>query len=187
MALGLMVGWAWNGTGSGYSSRVSYDNLRMHMRPVYATLAPTGYVVTQGSEFIGGLETLLESDDNKLAIFNDADTLRGQVEFYTTSPFTDVTDIQVTVEESVARAGLACSFKLWNNNLGVWDKTVGHIASDWDNQLVITDSLTADNYVDDESGLMRAQVTWDPINDEDPAQDGWLQFVDQVVWLVNPY
>jgi hypothetical protein len=36
------------------------------------------------------------------------------------------------------------------------------------------------------SGQMKLRVTWAPINDEDPTQDGWLHYVDVVRWFVSP-
>ena len=145
---------------------------------------PTGYVVTSGEQFGGDLSSLLNSDDNRLTIFNDSDSLVATVEVFSVASAAPTRTYKVTAEASVARPGLTQELAVFNYANNGFETVDGSIAPTSDTVREVVLSTTPGNYVG--GGLqVRIQLSWAPVNDEDPSQDGWLHRVDQVVWNVD--
>lgn len=53
-----------------------------------------------------------------------------------------------------------------------------------DNVNLTTNSTTPDRDINDADGQVKVRFHWQPINDEDPSQDGWLHRLDYVRWRV---
>ena len=56
-------------------------------------------------------------------------------------------------------------------------------------QSSLNSKLATEIYVNDMSvpraranQTVRARISWNPINDEDPSQDGWLHYLDYFAW-----
>ena len=150
-----------------------------------STFGPNNYQIVKGEEFDGGLSTLLESDDVRLTLFNDATDLSAQVIFFGTSSNFVPTSMTFKAEMSVARPGLQHQIHQFNFNTNQYDAVVGAVSSSTDTVYEVTLTTTALAHVNSDTGAVRARVTWSPINDEDPSQDGWLHAVDQVSWTVS--
>ena len=142
----------------------------------------TGYAVTDGYEAGGGLGSLLSSDNDSLCIFNDDLTLRGQMEFFGTGYTSSPSSLTFTLEYQVYRAGLSVAVDLFKFSNNSWVAGAGGIAGiQTDHVLTTTVNSGAANFTT-LNGDLRSRVTWSPINDEDPSQDGWLQCVDLAKW-----
>ena len=164
---------------AGGSANVFYDNLSL-------TPGLTDYAVTSGSEFSSHNVALARgSDDSRVRIFNDDTTLIGQVEFYGSTTFLTPSECTLTVEHSDARPGLAFVVDQYNYDAPGFDAEVGGEEFSTDSVTTVSLGAAAGAHVS-ATGAMTARVTWAPVNDEDPSQDGWLQDVDQVKWTVTP-
>ena len=86
------------------------------------------------------------------------------------------------VEASVNRAGLAQQVSFFNWQSQTWNFAAGTIAPVVDTALELRTLLVASYVAGD--GSVRAKVGWNPINDEDPAQDGWLHHLDVAKWTL---
>lgn len=152
------------------------DRLEVYAVGRYATVS--GYTVLEGEEFNGGLNNLLASDDTYVAVFNDPTTLAAKVQVTATAPVASANRVEVSVESSVDRPGLSLGVFLYNFASGSPVFLAGTTATTTDSVI----SAGRDNPAEFmPPGIdMRVQLTWAPINDEDPSQDGWLHKIDNV-------
>lgn len=150
----------------------------------YETLGPEQYVVTEGEEITGDLGSLYSADDNRLLLVNDASNLSATLDV--TSAATSVLsprDLRVTVEQSAERGGLSLQASLKNRSSGNFDFISGITCPTHDTVLTLN-TLNANYVLAD--GTVQVRLRWLPINDEDPAQDGWGHLVDLVSFRVGP-
>ena len=138
-------------------------------------------VVTSGDQFSGNLGSLANSDNDRYCLFDDTDTLIGQVVITGTSPSLTPSEVHFTAETSAARSGLAVAIDLFDYNASDWANFVGQEETTADS---IKEAVAGAAVVSSPTGAMQARITWSPVNDEDPSQDGWLQCVDQAQWRV---
>ena len=123
------------------------------------------------------------SDDVRFAFFNDGDTLIASLEVTGHTTLSCVGTMGVNVEMSATRPGLSQVVSLYNYTTSTWDDQVGVEAPTTDT-LYTYNPATPMDYVGP-SGEMKLRVTWGPINDEDPSQDGWLHYVDLIQWQLQ--
>lgn len=149
------------------------------------SINPFFYLVTIGSEFAGGLESLFVSDDDCLQVFNDETSLIAQIQFYGLTSIMNPSSLTFRLEASVTRPGLAQTTFIFNFDTESFMVTDGRVASlnDVSVDSVLTDLAGA---AVGSSGELASMVEWYPINDEDPSQDGWIHCVDQATWVVVP-
>ena len=119
-------------------------------------------------------------------IFNDDVTLGGTIEFFKNVPYACPSELTFSVVASVGRYGLSQAPLLYNFATSAWDSFPGLVGQPDDTLHTTTLMGSAPNYVDPMTGEVRARVHWEPINDEDPAQDGWPLMVDEISWTVTP-
>lgn len=148
------------------------------------TLDAASFVVTEGYEFLGDLASLQNSDDNRLQMLNDELTLGITVEV--TSAQTSVltpSSLKVICEHSAARSGLQVQLSVKNHATNTFTPFYGAVANVAD----VTSQFTSTNpqYVSS-GGRIVMKARWVPINDEDPAQDGWTHSLDLVSYEVTP-
>jgi hypothetical protein len=163
-------------------------SLTFTMTPGQAVdVAPTLILTTIGEEFSGGLNDILASDDQRYQLLCDAQTLSGQAEIRTSvAPTVGTTPtIAFTCEAVVERPGLAQEIALYNALSQAYEVVDGRVATTSDSTVTISRTNGA-RFVDNGTHNMRAHVSWGQINDEDPAQDGWVQAVDFARWTVSP-
>lgn len=170
------------------SSKLSFRNALTYVGPVvdHVTLnlgVVDGFSISEGYHVQGDLDSLLSSDNERLCLFPDGDSQVGQVEFTGTTDKLDPSEVSFTLEYSVFRPGLSYSLDLYNDDSSHWTSFSGGIAATVDSEVIVVATLNAGAYVSPSGGL-RSRVTWQPINDEDPSQDGWLQCVDFAQWSV---
>lgn len=148
------------------------------------TKGAASYVVTDGFEISGGLASLATSDDNRLTLFPDEVSLVSRVEITSqVTTVTNPTEIKVTFEHSAARQGLAVQFGLKNKNTNNFDPIYGGVAPTVDQT---NEFITANTAYLQNAGNVVLSARWSPINDEDPAQDGWPHMLDFVSFRFTP-
>ncbi|HMS55905.1 MAG TPA: Ig-like domain-containing protein [Fimbriimonadaceae bacterium] len=137
---------------------------------------PTSVAVILGEEFSGNLQSLLCSDDNRFILLSDSSML-GLIEIGSALP-AGKTLQQVRLESSVARPGLQEVHSLYNWVNPGWNVVNGRTATLVDSQFVI--NVSSGTLYTSSTGGVRLRVQWNPLNDEDPAVDGWALSVDSV-------
>lgn len=142
------------------------------------------YTISQGSEFAGGLASMVSSDDICLAVFNDENTLAAQVELNGVTSVLVPTSYRFKFEAFVARPGLSQLLEMKRTATSGWTVVDGRVAPLTDQVVEVTLTSTAVNHVSS-TGQVGARVTWMPINDEDPATDGWIHCIDQAFWTIQ--
>ncbi|HMS54174.1 MAG TPA: hypothetical protein PKA27_02130 [Fimbriimonadaceae bacterium] len=164
------------------ASGVYYDNLSF--AEVQQT-GPSSYSIIQGEEFEGGIQALLESDDQRVTAFNDPDTLQCEIEIVGTVANATPSSLTIEIEQRVDRPGLAYAIKQFNYVTNGFQVVSGGVATlaDTTYEVVLTNSAT--NYVRASDKQVVTRVALGPINDEDPAQDGWLHGWDRVDWTTQ--
>lgn len=156
------------------------DRLDVYAVGKYA--ATTSFTVTEGEQFDGDLSSLSASDDNSLSVFNDATSLGAKIEFTGTSPTANPNCVEFTIEQRVDRPGLAFNTWLYNYQTASFVILGGGTATLTD--ITSSGSKEGSAYVGS-GNQVRARVTWNPINDEDPSQDGWLHRVDLAQFFIQ--
>jgi hypothetical protein len=143
---------------------------------------PTAYEVVRGEELAGSLASLRTPDGDSLDLFNDAFTLDGLVEAtcaVTGSPST----LRVEAALASARPGTAQALKAFKYSAGSWTSLDARTSA----ASFVPISSTIPNPADHigSGGAVKLRASWEPINDEDPAQDGWLYSIDYINWLTS--
>lgn len=149
------------------------------------TVVPSAIETTEGSELMGDLLSVATSDDDRYCSFNDEASLRCTIVATGQTTATTVSELKVKVELNAARLGLAYGISMLNVNTNAYVFVGGGTATATDQTQEIILTSTAPNFVS-ATGQIRTRVTWNPVNDEDPSQDGWLHCLDLVQWTVTP-
>lgn len=131
------------------------------------------------------LANLFESDNTYVGLFNDSVTLTAQIVVSGHMPSFTASAMRLEYETSVGRAGLIQQVHLYNWFGNRWQIFQGSTAPTSDTFLQL-DIPSAGQFVRSSDGLIQFRATWLPINDEAPAQDGWLHSLDVVRWQVAP-
>lgn len=160
------------GTGNGY-----FDNYKVDA----VGSAFIAYTVTTGELFTGSVASLQASDDDKLSIFNDPFSLVATITASGVTTVLNPANVTVGLEASADRGGLSQSIALFNYNTNTFQVLDGSVATGSDSNR----SVTANSNFVDARGLVQARISWAPINDEDPSQDGWLHNVDALTLSAN--
>lgn len=146
---------------------------------------PGSYAINSGYEADGILRSLFYADDSRLCVFGDDLTLTAEVTISGTSPYVVPSKLRFSFESSVARSGLSQTVRLGNYAASAYVVVDGRVATGEDSSFEVVFTSHAAEYVGP-NGVMRAKVTWSPINDEAPSQDGWVHCIDLVRWVVEP-
>lgn len=172
------------GAPPGYDAPALQDlafNLNGNQRETFGS---GSYSVISGEEFTGSLAALANSDDDYVSLFNDPFSLAAVLEVVS-APTNNTTtpSLSMTVEYAADRLGLAFAIKALNKNTSVFDTLFGATAPSTDATQTIV--VNNSNYVSN-TGNVTLRLEWEPINDEDPSQDGWLHRVDRVNFTTEP-
>ncbi|HMS54670.1 MAG TPA: right-handed parallel beta-helix repeat-containing protein [Fimbriimonadaceae bacterium] len=143
-------------------------------------IVPYDFAVLEGELFEGDLDALLSSNDTKVAVFNDPDSLAARVRALFNLSGQNINAATSVIETSVARPGLAVEIWLLDAQTNQPTFHQGAVATTIDAQL--QKRIPTSYYQGAESTWIEAR--WFPLNDEDPATDGWLHFIDDVHLLV---
>lgn len=150
---------------------------RMDVRRI-ATISSIS--IDQGELFSGDLNSVLASDDDSYSLFSDATSLTASAIIETTVP-TGATFLSMVGETSVARNGIAETLQFRNWNTNGWITASGRTSTSTDTEWQ-GGRLATTNPIVRSDGLVNVRIRWQPINDEDPSQDGWLHTID-AAWV----
>ena len=148
---------------------------------------PGSIITLEGEEFGGGLAEVLSSNNAYYESFNDATSLACRIQVQSNSAPTVGTNptVAFTFEAKVARPGLQQQVDFWRFDNNTWENVDGRVATTADQSFTVSRTSGA-RFVDNVNHIVRARASWSPINDEDPAQDGWLHSIDRATWQVSP-
>lgn len=168
--------------GTSVVAHVGFDNIHASD---HVTIVPTSVTTLDGFDFAGELRSLFSSDDDRFSILSDDVTLQGSIQVDGTSPVSSVAELHFEIESQAGRPGLAMSVAMRNYVVGGFSEVGGGVApiSDTNLQIVLT---SPSRFIQTTTRAMQSKVTWSPINDEDPSQDGWLLSLDLARWQVYP-
>ena len=158
------------------------DNTWQGPGPV--TSFPTSVSVAAGEHFTGDLASLSNSDDNSYQVFNDPISLGAQVILNSTTTVLNPSDFKILYEGSVSRLGLAQSLSLMNFRTSTWTFVDGQVAPTTDQPIEVEVSSSLSDFVG-YGGELALRINWEPINDEDPSQDGWVHSSDLAKWSLT--
>ncbi len=151
-----------------------------------ASVLPDDYISLEGSIFGGSVASVGASDDSYLSLLNDDTTLGCVGLFSGTSPIQLAETITFTLETQATRPGLALLGSAYMCQPDSFFDVFGLVGPTTDTQNVRSfPAAMAWRFVNPMTGEMRFRVSWVPINDEDPSQDGWVLLVDQFGWTVG--
>ena len=142
-------------------------------------------LVTSGALFSGGIAQLASSDNAYVSAFPDEVSLDCTIEVDSNAPFFTLGQISVNTETGAARPGLQEAVSAYNQVSSAFEVVSGRAAPTVDSPLSVS-LATPSNYINNTTRQVRVAVSWTPINDEDPAQDGWLLRMDAFKLVVAP-
>lgn len=151
-------------------------------RGMHAT--PDLFNLVLGEPFNDDLNNLAVSDDQYFSLFNDSVSSSAAVHFFGTKPTGGISRLRAIFEGRVERAGLVESVYRRNYNTGTWSFIHGASSKRQDQVYEILDTEDTATYFG--NGRMGLMMFWTPVNDEEPAQDGWLHRIDQIRWTLYP-
>ncbi len=131
--------------------------------------------------FEGNEESVAQSDNDRFSAFNDATSLACQIELLGQFTASTAEQLRIGFELSVARAGLSYEIDLYNYSSSSWvfgDGGSATLVDQADRFVKLSDATEFFNG----SHQVKARVSWQPINDEDPSSDGWLHNIDHFYW-----
>lgn len=152
--------------------------VRGQLLPEILATTTTGFEVTSGFEFLGDLQSLAAADGNELCLLNDSDTLATGIRIlgHTNSLGTSY---RFDAHINVTRPGLSFSLKIRSAS-GTYAFSQG---GTYTGQAQISHIGSAATNVGPQ-GQLGALLEWQPINDEDPSQDGWAICIDLASWTI---
>ena len=149
---------------------------------------PNATWVTTGSDFGGNLVSLISDDNDYFSLLADGDSGQGEVYFYGQTPgFLNPSALHMKAIFRTDKPGQYYNWLATNYDTGFWTMLSSGTASVGE-QTAMHDVYSVNNpskYIDG-FGNMRLRLQWAPVNDEEPAMDGWLNQVDEVTWVVVP-
>ncbi len=146
--------------------------------------SPMRLFADEGYYLFGEQSACNESDNDYYAILNDDSSLRATLGIAGYTHNQNPSQVQFIFEGSAVRYGLSMEVRLFNYDTNQYQVFFGGVAPTTDTTTIVQTSTNAGRLVSDE-GLMRSQVSWQPINDEDPSQDGWLLLADYAHWNIS--
>lgn len=138
--------------------------------------------VTIGTLFDGDATSVAASDDSRYIVLNDDVTYECQVEITGTTSNSTVKQLRFTIESSAGRTGISQQVDFYRFSTSSWVTKIGGIAPVSDVPVEWTETTNANDYRDSSAGGLKCRITWQPINDEDPGQDGWFHSIDMAEW-----
>ncbi|HMS54302.1 MAG TPA: hypothetical protein PKA27_02785 [Fimbriimonadaceae bacterium] len=134
-----------------------------------------------GEEFAGTWQDVCAADGNFYSLFNDPTSLTTDVVFHSTGWSDQNSDVYCYPIYRVARPGLQAQLYYWNSTNTSWTIAAGSVASQ--TSAYLFGYRQGEQYISTGGDIWPRFVT-SPINDEDPAQDGWLTEIDWLnVWV----
>ena len=143
-----------------------------------STFFPTSYTIVDG-DLISGDQCDLFYDEGDHMVIGNGESQRAVVEFKSTAPATTPV-MKFQLDSRVTRSGLSLVIDMYNYAEGKWISVYGGVATPADN-LTTSQVATPAAFIKADKEV-KARVSFGPINDEDPAQDGWTHEIDMARW-----
>lgn len=166
----------------GDGSRILWGNGYFHWDRTIHSL-PTAFSINKGVFAIGDLAALASRDGIKV-LFLSSWTLQSEFEASGTLPTASISELRLNVSSSVARYGMVQTLYWRNFSNSSWVPVDGRLGSTTDSSFTVSRANPA-NYIGLENRV-QAKLHWQPLNDEDPQQDGWLHSIDLFQWRFKP-
>lgn len=148
---------------------------------IQTPVQPVSIETIEGDEFIGNVVSIRSVDDGDYySAFNDVDSLSCAMVVRGNSP-APVSTLHFGWATRVGRPGMALGVAMFDFVSGFYRSVSGEVAPTEFAVGAASTPLAASRFKDI-AGNMRSRITWSPINDEDPSQDGWLHDVDFAGW-----
>lgn len=170
------------------SSGGTLDELRILTRAAAkpAVVVPDSIVVTQGILAVGTVQELDESDDQDFSIRRSTTDVQSRTEFEvkSTSPFSNASGIQLTVEGSVfARTNVVQTISLYDFLANSWEEVDTRPASRFiDNIVTVEVQGNVARFVESGTYCLRARFSF---ASENPRQQ-FTSNTDLINWTIFP-
>lgn len=153
----------------------------IYAQSLIESIAASSIETTEGVEFEGSVASVGSSDNSYYSALSDDTTLSATVEAHGTTTVIDPTCIWMNYESRAGRPGLAEEVSFYDFLASQWVSVAGRVAPISDQSAI---AIVLQNTARFKSGigLLGAKIRWSPVNDEDPAQDGWLLSLDTLSW-----
>ena len=143
--------------------------------------------VVEGELFSGVVGDLQTNNNVRVEYFNDPTSLTSEIWLDMTQGYDDIYSIYGYVESRIARPGVAERIYMWDWTSTQWDFFAGRNLPTNDSYWIPISNYTADpDRYTSTAGKMYISIVHQPINDEDPSQDGWLSGLDRCYWYIYP-
>lgn len=152
-----------------FDSRVSVRNL----------------AVTKGELFYGSSSWLHFDDGYRVCLWPDPVSLQAEIEASTISPTQSPSSFSLQIATEVYRPGISQVVRHWNFSQNRFDVIDGRHAPVGGEIGLTFDLSNRSLALIGPNGDIRVNIGWSPINDEDPAQDGWLHCIDLLRWFID--
>ena len=143
---------------------------------------PESATTIQGIDLNSPLQNLMVSDDQKMLWLSDSVTQVCEVEVTSTAMEFYMRECRFGVEVGSGRPGLSVEVQLYNFTSATWS-VWGFAAPPTDTELQARVFQSASNFIGP-NRQVRSRVRWQPINDDDPSQDGWYLSIDWCRWRI---
>lgn len=153
--------------------------------PLPKVVYATSFNVVSGSLLVGGLNELKISDNQVMGIGNDTFAPNTIVEFTTTSPDQNLTEVQFVYEGKGTRDSHVRIIELWDYVSGSWVNVQSGASSTTEVRLIATVTNNPSRFVQAGTKQMRARLRFVPTQDL-TAVDGWNVQIDRAFWRVTP-
>lgn len=140
--------------------------------------------VAKGELFGGSIADLATADGTSVEVFNDPTSLQARLEMRGESPLASPAGLSAFWYAGVARPGLAENHFMFDVTTLQWVSISGRVATTGISYSSATNVTNPTRFVGPNQKV-RSAIEWAPINDEDPAQDGWLHSLDFFAWQVQ--
>lgn len=141
-------------------------------------MCPSSFTLLDGAEFGGGIADVCSRNNVYHRFLSDEVNLETDL-WYTFNALIDGAEyLYWYVEAKSYRLGLTQVVYLWNSATGQWIQVDGRVAPTVDTYISGSKNPAGDFVTSSGFGYLRLQTL--PINDEDPASDGWVLDVDYV-------
>lgn len=154
---------------------------------VVRNILPMNVQILSGTQFSGNVASLGKSDDDKYTILSDDATLTGGIEVVGQSqvPQQQARVLNFFAETSAGRPGLAEIVSMYDYVAGGWGYSRGFVAPTEDDVTTLRRHENDAKRCISSFGQVLSKIEWSPVNDEDPAIDGWALYVDRAVWAAT--
>lgn len=157
------------------------DNLQIQDSSGPTTVAPTSYYIAPWFGFDGDLASLYNSDDDRLRSYTGSASLNFAIEFKSTLPPGDVSELRFELEASATRIDQSQFVSMYNYATQSYTPVHFQFATLEDTLAAGAISVKAAQYVSP-TREVKSRVEWFPHADVD---SGWSDRCDLALWTVN--